>query len=70
MIIKVATLKAPRNSPGYKDTFHLSTAGQGRTWCGRDCSEWMNMGEVEDHELASAYLCTRCSAAAHKESGK
>lgn len=67
MILKVATLKAPRNSPFYKDTFHLSSDGR-RTWCGRDCSEWLRMGEAEDHELGSAYLCARCKAAGEKES--
>lgn len=68
MILKVCSDK-PRAFGADLGTFHLTSDGK-RTWCGRDCSEWLRMGEAEDHEFSSAYICTRCSTAAHKESKK
>jgi hypothetical protein len=60
---KVATYKVPMKSDN--GTFHIAATGPhltkgARTLCGRDASEWMRMGELEDHELNSAWLCARC----------
>lgn len=51
---------------GGSDTFHVTADGV-RTFCNRDCSEWLRMGEAEDHDFISAYFCKRCHAASVKE---
>lgn len=43
-----------------RDVYHLKGQGQ-RTLCGRDCSEWLTIGEIE--ELTSD-CCIRCATLA------
>lgn len=45
-----------------KHTFHLAVGG--KTFCGRDASEWMRMKEMDDHDLNSSWLCRACYAKA------
>jgi transcriptional regulator with XRE-family HTH domain len=66
VIMKVCSHK-PSAFGADKGTWHITGDGK-RSWCGRDVSEWLRIGELEDHELASAYCCTRCRAAGERES--
>jgi hypothetical protein len=55
----------PRAFANNADPWHLSSNKE-RTWCGIKCESWLRIGELEDHELSSAYLCSRCHTKAVK----
>lgn len=46
-----------------RDVYHLRGA-PGRTMCGRDCSEWLTIGEME---TLTDDCCTRCAKMAGQD---
>lgn len=64
--IKKVCSDRPRAFAQGNDTFHLTYDGQ-RTVCGVNCETWLRMGELEDHEVNSPWLCRRCHKKATQE---
>lgn len=54
-------LVASYNSVGqYGGTQHLTVAGQSKTLCNRDSSDWMDLRGAEPRDLESPWTCQRC----------
>lgn len=47
-----------------KDTWHIAPAGSDKTWCGRDCADYLDMGEAADDDLSNPHLCNQCKRVA------
>jgi hypothetical protein len=46
------------------ETHHLCHEGEWRTLCGRDTTDWLNIGTADAAQIDSAFCCARCRAKA------
>lgn len=54
--VRASTQKGPKGSQWWKREAWHAKGGDGKTLCGRDCTEYLDMGELEtNHDL-----CTPC----------